>query len=152
MHRCLSLDQDPSLTTRPHSKSGLRTGGSHDIDAKQRETHPGANHRTSSLLSIGLPCPPLHICQLTRPTLWAVSASFSIPSALCDPPSLPISHCSAEVLLSPYHLIDGLALAWSHWEVEPFGSTARPHGRLRSSGYPLRNPSSLFLLCFPAMR
>jgi hypothetical protein len=101
----LSLGQDPSLTTRPHSKSGLRTDGFHDFDAKQRETHPGATTGQAVSSIYDSPCSPLHICQRARLTLWAGSAFFSIASVLCDPPSLPMPHCSAEF---PYH-----PLGWS---------------------------------------
>lgn len=99
----LSLSQDPSLTTRLHSKSGLRTDGFHDFDAKQRETHPGATTGQAVSSIYDSPGSRLHICQRARLALWTGSASFSIASVLCDPLSLPIPHCSAEFLESPYH-------------------------------------------------
>lgn len=87
VHRCWSLGQDPSLATRPHSKSGLRTGGSHDFDAKQRLTPVQA----SSPLCMTLPPTEPHPPRWQDPPcgLALLPSAFLVPSLTLPPFSSP---------------------------------------------------------------
>lgn len=133
---CVRTSLPSSRTTRPHSKSRLRIDRSYDFNTKQRET-PQCSHT-------GQAQPPPH---MTLPAYHSTSATWhgppcgqdllppSVPSGPCHLLSLPspISHCSAEVLMSPHH-----PMGWSwHGGIGRWSPLeGRPDGRL----YVIRMP------------